>query len=82
MESDIDRDLIVESYKSYYDLLYKSVNEESYEDEFVNDDEIYDALSQSIPKIREVLYGKIDVTEMLTSPGNKFTTSFLSEIIL
>lgn len=81
MESDIDRDLIVESYKSYYDLLYKSVNEESYEDEFVNDDEIYDALSQSIPKIREVLYGKIDVTEMLTSPGNKFTTSFLSEII-
>ena len=46
-----------------------------------NDDEIYDALSQSIPNIREVLYGKIDVTEMLTSPGNKFTTSFLSEII-
>ena len=81
LESDINRNLITESYKNYYDLLYKLADKKSPGKKSAEYQNIYDVLSESIPQIKKILYGEINAAEMLASPDNKLTTSFLSGII-
>lgn len=78
--SGLIKECITEKYKKYYDILADIASKSN--DSMIDDNkEVFNMLNEHTSQIKDILYGNKSAVDILASPDNELTVSFVSDML-